>query len=189
MEDKKIFKVFDNFAIAEALDAIALGLPIPAKIQKTFELQPDNFIIWKKLVALSAVIPSGGSALQSVQLLITPAQVKVLNSVPVMLIAAPAGGLGIEIVSATAQVVNFLASFYSSSDISLTSNGIGNPQKTSPIAFLSNPGLAASKLFPVATLNNFSDGAPMFVQAYADSPVLTGGNLIVNALYRIIPAF
>jgi hypothetical protein len=186
MEDKKIFKVFDNFAIAEALDAIALGIPIPAKIQKTFELQPDNFIIWQKLVALSALIPAPGAAsLLVVKVPLTAAQIMTLNSIPVLAIPAPGVGKAIEIISGSANLI-FNTTAYTSSSLRLQPTSATGSQFSAVNLFLSAISTRFSRMLQVIVTDvSVIENEPINITSDADS-VVGDSPINIYISYRII---
>jgi len=61
--NKKFFNDFDSFAIAEALNAIRLGIPVPSHVEKEFN-NHDSYLVW---LELSQVVIPGGMGQVAIQ--------------------------------------------------------------------------------------------------------------------------
>ena len=68
------------------MDAINNSLPIPPHTLKDFN-DPDLYIVWTKLVAPGG----GGLSMQMVTISLTPAQIQVMNTIPVLAVPGAPG--------------------------------------------------------------------------------------------------
>ena len=185
MEDKKIFNLRDNFFIAEALDSLALNLPVPMHTQKEFDEQPDLYIIWKKISQL--VIPMPPPPNQQIlffaKVHLTSAQVKTLNSIPVLVVPNAGANTSIEVISASANLI-FNSVAYTSGELSLKIVGVANPQIDTNAFYLSSVANIFERFPTTSSGNNSADNSSLELSADADS--LVGDSEIdVNVCYRI----
>lgn len=126
---------------------------------------------------------------QEATLNLSAAQILLLNTVPLQIVAAPAVGFYIEVISATCQFTFVTTPYATNLDIALVTSGETIPQ------FVTQNGLNASvskifKLVPntisLSTDTQIRPGFGLDVYVPTGDPTLGDGTIKINVLYRIV---
>jgi len=124
--------------------------------------------------------------IKKVELTLTAAQIKAMATTPIQLIAAPAAGVAIEMISASARLVYGTAAF-TSSFLQIFVNGAANAQLATANTFLSQTSTRTIRFVEVGSVvgNSVTAAQAIKINANADSAV--GDSTIkIYATYREI---
>jgi len=175
----KDFRIVDDFYLWEAIQGINNGRTI---IQ--FRIV-DNYYLYLEYLALFALLPPLASTpLFTFRIPLTAAQIKTLNSIPVLAVAAPGIGFAIQMICGSINYTFNTAVF--SNDINVES------ATTTGASQLSSTSIqVAASMFDVFQIVGEQDtdviqeNEDMNITASADS-LVGDGSAIIYGMYRVI---
>lgn len=134
--------------------------------------------------------PQGDANIQHIKVELTSTEVKALNTAPLDIVAAPGAGKSIKVISASAQIADFVSAAYATNLwLQLKTNTAGDAQATNSV-ILSSTVERHLNMAPVvptgATSQQLVANEPLQAFVATGNPATGDSNLILHVAYCIV---